>query len=56
MGGHAKREKRNYIRIVYNPGKRPRLTAYNAEFEVSDFSEAGILTAEKNLFPINSYL
>ena len=38
----AKHEKRNYIRIVYNPGKRPRLAAGNAEFEITDISEGGI--------------
>ena len=42
IDGHAEREKRSYIRIVYNPGKRPRLTAYDAEFEVTDISEGGI--------------
>jgi len=42
MDGHAEREKRSYIRIVYNPGKRPRLAACDAEFEVTDISEGGI--------------
>ena len=42
MDGHAEREKRSQIRIVYNPGKRPRLNAYDAEFEVTDISEGGI--------------
>jgi hypothetical protein len=42
LDGHAEREKRSYIRIVYNPGKRPRLAANNAEFEVTDISEGGI--------------
>ncbi len=42
MDGHAEREKRSYIRIVYNPGKRPRLAACGAEFDVTDISEGGI--------------
>jgi len=42
MNGHAEREKRSYIRIVYRPGKRPRLTANNTAFEVTDISEGGI--------------
>ena len=42
MNGHAEREKRCYIRIIYKPGKRPRLTAINSEFEVTDISEGGI--------------
>ncbi|MCP3955845.1 MAG: PilZ domain-containing protein [Desulfobacterales bacterium] len=42
MDGHAEREKRTYIRIVYNPGRRPRLTVNDAEFEVTDISEGGI--------------
>ncbi len=42
MDGHAEREKRSYIRIVYNPGKRPLLAASGNEFEVTDISEGGI--------------
>ena len=42
MDDHAEREKRSYIRIVYNPGKRPRLAAIDSEFEVTDISEGGI--------------
>jgi len=42
MDGHAEREKRSYIRIVYNPGKRPRLAARDTDFEVTDISEGGI--------------
>ena len=39
---HTRREKRSYIRIVYNPGQRPRLAAGDHEFEVTDISEGGI--------------
>jgi len=42
LDGHMEREKRSYIRIVYNPGKRPRLNAYDTEFEVTDISAGGI--------------
>jgi len=42
MDEHAGREKRSFIRIVYNPGKRPRLAAIDTEFEVTDISEGGI--------------
>ncbi len=42
MNGHAEREKRSYIRIVYRPGKRPRLDTSNTVFEVTDISEGGI--------------
>ncbi len=42
MNGHAEREQRCYIRIIYNPGKRPRLAAINSEFEVTDISEGGV--------------
>jgi len=42
MNDHAEREKRSYIRIVYNPGKRPRLTTLDTMFEVTDISEGGI--------------
>jgi len=42
MDGHAEREKRSYIRIVYHPGKRPRLNASSNTFEVTDISEGGI--------------
>jgi hypothetical protein len=42
MDGHAEREKRSYIRIVYKPDKRPRLAADGTEFEVTDISEGGI--------------
>jgi hypothetical protein len=42
MDQHAGREKRNYIRIVYNPGKRPRLATLRTEFAVTDISEGGI--------------
>ena len=42
MDGHAEREKRSYPRIVYNPGKRPRLAAGDTVFEVTDISEGGI--------------
>ena len=42
MDEHAGREKRSFIRIVYTPGKRPRLAAIDIEFEVTDISEGGI--------------
>ena len=42
MDQHAGREKRNYIRIVYNPGKRPRLATLRTEFAVTDISEGCI--------------
>jgi len=38
----TRREKRSYIRIVYNPGQRPRLATGEYEFEVTDISEGGI--------------
>jgi hypothetical protein len=42
MDGHAEREKRSYIRIVYSPGKRPHLATHDTVFEVTDISEGGI--------------
>jgi len=42
MNGHAEREKRSYIRIVYRPGKRPHLNTSKTVFEVTDVSEGGI--------------
>ena len=42
INNHAEREKRSYIRIVYNPGRRPRLVAIDSEFEVADISEGGV--------------
>jgi len=42
MNGHVEREKRSYIRIVYRPGKRPRLNTSKTVFEVTDVSEGGI--------------
>lgn len=42
MDGHAEREKRSYTRIVYHPGKRPRLNSSSKTFEVTDISEGGI--------------
>lgn len=48
MDDHAEREKRSYIRIVYNPVKRPRLSAHNHAFEVTDISEGGIRFLNSN--------
>ena len=42
MNGHAEREKRSYIRIVYRPGNRPRLNTGSMAYEVTDISEGGI--------------